>query len=161
VLTHDRRKASIIFRLALPLLSTALNAYQIPRIIHALGAQPIRSLLASFDILLSTATANAVVLASLLQDRGYKKSKFKQRSIDRKSSIIEGRKNRWGSDEDLIIDGDTKNELIPMEVLKGERPFSGVSGVSEPGRAKLQEIRVASTWEVHVDRRSATKDDFS
>lgn len=102
-----------------------------------------------------------MVLASLLQDRGYKKSKFKQRSIDRKSSIIEGRKNRWGSDEDLIIDGDTKNELIPMEVLKGERPFSGVSGVSEPGRAKLQEIRVASTWEVHVDRRSATKDDFS
>jgi hypothetical protein len=71
--------------------------------------------------------------------------------------MMEGRKNRWGSDEDLIIDGHTKNDLIRMEVLKGKMPFSEVS---EPGKAKLQEIRVASTWEVHVDRRSVTKDGF-
>jgi hypothetical protein len=127
--------------------------YQIPHILHALGAQPTRYLMASLDILLATFTANAVVLASLRQDRGYKKSKFKQTSLkDRKSSLLTarshvsvvggaGRKSRWGSDEDLIIDGDKKDVLIRMKVLKGERLSE--SGVEIPGKAKLQEIRVA------------------
>jgi len=100
-----------------------------------------------------------VVLASLLQDRGYKKSKFKQqRSTDRRVSVIEGRKNRWDSDEDLIIQGSAKDESIRLEVFKGERPFSLII---EPANAKLQEIRVANTWEVHIDRRSVTKDTCS
>lgn len=72
--------------------------------------------------------------------------------------MIKSRKNRWSSAEDLFIDGDMKG-WIRMEVLKGERPFSEVSRVSEPERAQLQVIRVASTWEVHVDRRSAIKDE--
>ncbi|TVY81463.1 hypothetical protein LSUE1_G002770, partial [Lachnellula suecica] len=149
-----KQKASIIFRLALPLLSTAFNMYQIPRVIHTLGAQPTRSLMASIDILLATFTANAVVLASLLQDRGYKKTKFKQRSVDmgRKmelmtarshASVVGGRNNRWSSDEDLIIEGERRNGPIRLQVLKGERPFSDVSGLEKPDKAKLQEIRVA------------------
>ncbi|TVY88531.1 hypothetical protein LAWI1_G004578 [Lachnellula willkommii] len=164
------RKTSIIFRLALPLLSTALTMYSIPYIIHSLGAQPIRSLIASFDILLATFMANATVLTSLLQDRGYKKSKFKQRDMerDRRSShmtaksrtiVIGGNKNRWGSDEDLIRNGELK-DMIGMEVLNGEKPPREMGGLERPDKARLQEIRVDSAWEVHVDERGSVKDHF-
>ena len=129
--------------------------------------------MASFDILLATFTANAVVLASLLQDRGYKKSKFKQHSVDRGrerhssliaakslTSIVGGRQ-KWGSNEDLIRGGDKRDMMIRMEILKGARSFNERRELEKPDKAKLQEIRVDSMWEVHVDKRISGKDDFS
>jgi len=165
-----KQKASIIFRLALPLLSTALTVYSIPYIIYSLGAQPIRSLIASFDILLATFTANATVLTSLLQDRGYKKSKFKQRNMERerrsshmtaksRTIVIGGSKNNWGSDEDLIRDGDMK-DVIRMDDLDGEKVPREIDGLERPDKAKLQEIRVDSAWEVHIDTRGSVRDHF-
>lgn len=114
--------------------------------------------------------ANATVLTSLLQDRGYKKSKFKQRDMerDRRSShmiaksrtiVIGGSKNKWGSDEDLLRDGELK-DMIRMEVLNGEKPPREIGGLERPDKARLQEIRVDSMWEVHVDERGSVKDDF-
>lgn len=85
-----------------------------PIIIDRHFAQPIRSLLASFDILLATFISNATVLVSLLQDRGYKKTKYKHGTerdgfhvkATLKGGVVEGigrvRHERWGSDEDLM-----------------------------------------------------------
>jgi hypothetical protein len=85
-----------------------------PVIIDRRFAQPARSLLASMDILLATFITNATVLVSLLQDRGYKKTKYKH-GTERggfhvkttvKGGVAEGvgrvRHDRWGSDEDLM-----------------------------------------------------------
>ncbi|KAF8863941.1 hypothetical protein BDZ45DRAFT_582773 [Acephala macrosclerotiorum] len=72
-----KQKASIMARLALPLLSIVFIAYSLPHITHHHFSQQARSLLASLDILLSTFISNAVVLFSLLADRGYKKSKYR------------------------------------------------------------------------------------
>src|SRR6187402_860998 len=93
--------------MSLPLLGISLTLYQIPTVISRHGLQQYRSLVASFDILLSTFTSNAVVLGSLLQDRGYKKEKYKFDGAEfnvRRSNERTGRRptTRWGSDEDLM-----------------------------------------------------------
>ncbi|KAL2068904.1 hypothetical protein VTL71DRAFT_15242 [Oculimacula yallundae] len=119
------QKISIMLRLSLPILSIALTLYQIPRVIEYRGQQPFRSLLASFDILLATFTSNAIVLISLLQDRGYKKSKYKVQPLtyENRNGLAKmptaggGRRpSRWGSDEDLISEGKEGTGEIAMEV---------------------------------------------
>jgi hypothetical protein len=155
-----------------------------PYIINRRFAQPIRSLLASFDILLATFISNAIVLISLLQDRGYKKSKYKH-GTERDGFHVKGaqkggigdgvgrvRHERWGSDEDLMrgSDGDdaslgkkTDGTIVSVESigmrdlqkngsLRTERDRSrdkGLPGV--PGKVKLKEIRVATTWDIRVE----------
>lgn len=76
------RKFSIIIRLALPLISIGFLIYATTAIIPTTkhpnsDNQAHRSLMASIDILVTTAIANAVVLTSLINDRGFKKSKWK------------------------------------------------------------------------------------
>ncbi|KAH6711132.1 hypothetical protein BKA61DRAFT_110221 [Leptodontidium sp. MPI-SDFR-AT-0119] len=165
------QKISIMLRLGLPMLSIALTLYQLPRVIEYRGQQPFRSLVASFDILLATFTSNALVLVSLLQDRGYKKSKYKvqpstyeNRNVLTKTPTAGGgrRPSRWGSDEDLISEGKESTGVIAMEVYpsstsrgKGSAEI-GRGGrtspvIEEPARAKLQEIRVAQTWQITVE----------
>jgi hypothetical protein len=180
------RQASIIFRLALPILSIGLTIYALPHIINHRFAQPIRSLLASFDILLTTFISNATVLISLLQDRGYKKTKYKHGTerdgfhVKAAADPLDGlgrgamqtRKERWGSDEDLMrssdVDdlsknGDGKGETVVsvesigmQDLTRGgstrDRSRSRDQALpEEPQRAKLKEIRVASTWEIRVE----------
>lgn len=132
-------------------------------------------------MLLNTFTANAVVLFSLLADRGYKKSKFKNDFAGTKtgrSGVIKGGKGslgradeRWGSDEDLM-EGKGAGVVIGMRDLgEGERerdrdgeedegigPLAGGGlgrkksvGIARPKEARLGDIRVASTWEIRVD----------
>ena len=60
--------------------------------------------------------------------------------------------NRWGSDEDLMrtSSGDKGSVFIGLEELpspvENKKP-------DVPPKAKFPEIRVASTWEIQVDRR--------
>ncbi|CZT47622.1 related to integral membrane protein PTH11 [Rhynchosporium secalis] len=174
------QKISIMLRLSLPILSIALTLYQIPRVIEHRGEQSFRSLVASFDILLATFTSNAIVLVSLLQDRGYKKSKYKvqpstyeNRDLLMKVPTGRGgpRPSRWGSDEDLISVGKASTGATAMEVfssssLRGKagaelgiesgrsrsRARSRSSAVlEEPAKAILQEIRVEETWQITVE----------
>ncbi|KAG4430009.1 hypothetical protein IFR05_014504 [Cadophora sp. M221] len=157
-----------MLRLSLPMLSIALTLYQLPRVIEYRGQQPFRSLVASFDILLATFTSNALVLVSLLQDRGYKKSKYKvqpstyeNRNALTKTPTAGGgrRPSRWGSDEDLISEGKEGTGVIAMEVYpssasrgKGSADGGRTSPViEEPAKVKLQEIRVAQTWQITVE----------
>jgi hypothetical protein len=92
-----------------------MTIYQIYRVTLHNGDQPLRTLLASIDILLVTFTSNAVVLSSLLQDRGYKKSKY--RHVQELHSVAhvprlmaETRHNTWGdSDDDLMTDIEGKD----------------------------------------------------
>lgn len=152
--------------MALPIFGVMLTIYQIPSVISRLGSQQHRTLIASFDILLATFTSNAIVLGSLLQDRGYKKTKYKHGDAksgfnERKGSAAErgagigrGVRDRWGSDEDLMrtssgLDIDKGSVVIGLEEL----PSLGENRPGVPPKAKFPEIRVASTWEVNVDRR--------
>ena len=98
--------------MGLPLLGVTLTIYQIVMVINHNGGQQFRSLVASFDILVATATSNAIVLGSLLQDRGYKKEKYKYRvaggefNVKRNEAGSRRPTTRWGSDEDLMRPGD-------------------------------------------------------
>jgi len=158
--------------MALPFLGNILTIYQIPTVILHHGAQQFRSLVASFDILLATFAANAVVLGSLLQDRGYKKEKYKYKygagagtefNVKRDQiATMRGARGRevWDSDEELVTpaDGDKEGDLvIGMRELdmagKVERDSSESSRKGKPEvppKAKFPEIRIASTWEVKV-----------
>ncbi|RDW67614.1 hypothetical protein BP6252_09010 [Coleophoma cylindrospora] len=144
-------KFSIIMRLALPLIGVVFTAGQISTVISHNGEQQLRSLLASIDILLSTAIANAVVLGSLLQDRGYKKTKFKyspnagaELKNIKTNTATGGRKQgraRWGSDEDLMWStSDGGDESLGQNVH-----------LQVPPKTKMPQIHVNQTWEVEVE----------
>jgi hypothetical protein len=181
----QKRQASIIGRLALPLLSVGFTAYAMPVIVDRRFAQPTRSLLASMDILLATFISNATVLISLLQDRGYKKTKYKHGTerdgfhvkATLKGGVLQGvgkvRHERWGSDEDLMRsesddaslrkkgDGTVVSvESIGMKDLKRGGSVGGERSRERskdrvlpevPGKVKLKEIRVATTWDIRVE----------
>ncbi len=94
--------------LSLPLFSVGINLYRLPNIIDRDGAQTFRTLMASLDMLVATITVNAVVLSSLVQDKGYKKLKYKHaRDVmdpftGRGVTKVQTNKSRQGSDEDLM-----------------------------------------------------------
>lgn len=112
------------------------------------------------------------MLLSLLQDRGYKKAKYKHNTVQTvfpSNAAIKGGRGRadsnpqatkWGSDENLVsfedFHNDRKSAMISMEVLSSDKRSRSsqdrrsVEGLSEPEKAKFQEIRIASTWEVSV-----------
>ncbi|EPQ65030.1 Bgt-3829 [Blumeria graminis f. sp. tritici] len=78
--SQNTRKSTILFRLSLPVFPIFLTIYAIIHLTRpqaSATSQIIRTLYISIDMLLTTLSANAVVLFSLLQDKGYKKSKFK------------------------------------------------------------------------------------
>lgn len=172
----QKRKISIILRMGLPLLGIVLTLYQIPMVINRHGGQQFRSLVASFDILVATFTSNAVVLGSLLQDRGYKKEKYKfgaaGRDFNTKRTDGGARRptTRWGSDEDLMRPGDSLTEdgkegsgkgvVIGLRELDVDgKKSTEVDKPDPPPKAKFPEIRVASTWEIKVvDRNSKAKE---
>jgi hypothetical protein len=114
------------------------------------------------------------VLSSLLQDRGYKKTKYKhgterdgfhvKRPNPGANELKKVLSNKWGSDEDLMRSSDRDRDalelggdgkvLIAMEVLKGDGKKRGAGPPERPEvppKAKLQDIRVATTWEIRVD----------
>ena len=166
ILTATNRKISITLRMALPFAGVILTCCQMPIVISRLGEQQFRSLFVSFDILLTTFTANAIVLGSLLQDRGYKKTKYKhgdaksgfntkKAGAGRDFGTANVLHNRWDSDEDLMrtsSGGDKGSMLIGLEELQSPVE-SGTPDV--PPKAKFSEIRVASTWEIQVNKREA------
>jgi hypothetical protein len=175
------RKFSILVRMGLPLTSVILTIVIIPSIIAQDSSQRFRTLLASFDILLATFTSNAIVLGSLLQDRGYKKSKYKHgdardgfgtkttasrsRGKDGLGVVTSGittkreSGNRWGSDEDLMrtSSGDAKMMEISLEELSPDG-LSKSDELAKPGKAKFPEIRVNSTWEIHINDRDVDEE---
>ena len=141
--------------------------------------------------MLATFISTATVLVSLLQDKGYKKTKYKHGTEREgfnttfKSPGVKGglggigeavgrvRHERWGSDEDLMRsesddasvrkkgDGTMVSvESIGMQDLKGEERVRGERSRERtkdrampemPGKAKLKEIRVATTWDIRVE----------
>lgn len=62
-----------------PLASVGFTCYRLPSIHARDGSQRYRTLLASVDILISTTSANALVVISFLKDRGFKKLKYRPR----------------------------------------------------------------------------------
>ncbi|EKD14062.1 integral membrane protein, putative [Drepanopeziza brunnea f. sp. 'multigermtubi' MB_m1] len=164
------RRLSILIRLSLPLLSIAVTVYSLVHIPQKGGLQQYRSLLASLDILLATFTSNALVLISLIQDRGYKKVKYRAPPRDSdgrstrtptcRSSGSVRHSSRWVSDDDLMNDTSKEEDpgagfvldAYPQKVEPGDSRSSAERSAArerragvileQPLRAKLQEIRV-------------------
>lgn len=158
-----KKKFTIMIRMALPLLNITMTSYQLYRVTSHAGAQPLRTLLTSLDILLVTFTSNAVVLTSLLKDRGYKKSKYKhvqELNIGPKATRSASRPSWGDSDEDLMGDHKEVGGGIGMQVLRVDGKSTIVKKQGKEGQeatvevlsplptAKLQDIRVATTWEI-------------
>ncbi|KAM3078588.1 hypothetical protein ACMFMG_006458 [Clarireedia jacksonii] len=164
------RKLSVILRLALPFLGIILTIYQLPQVISHHGDQRLRSLIASFDILLATFTSNSSVIGSLLQDKGYKKSKYKNPITGTSPSSYSlskappSRNRKLDSDEDLMIKEDGQSGVvIALEVMrKSESDSISVAdgreramGVRKPEEAWMGVergggIRVETAWEIAV-----------
>ncbi|KAJ4385553.1 hypothetical protein N0V93_009982 [Gnomoniopsis smithogilvyi] len=72
-------KLETFFLVLFPLVNVAFTCYRLPTLYARDGAQRYRTLLASIDILVSTASANALVVVSFLKDRGFKKLKYRHR----------------------------------------------------------------------------------
>jgi hypothetical protein len=128
--------------LSLPLFSVAVNLYRLPNIINRQGDQTFRTLMASIDILVATIAVNAVVLSSLVQDKGYKKLRYKH-MLDRDpftgtAANKNQLKMRQGSDEDLMQYDD----------MEQNEPSIEMDGIRRPEHAKYPVIVVESRWEV-------------
>lgn len=110
------RKLQLVSLFSLSLLVCIVTLYRLPTVIEAHGSQQRRSLLASVELLIATAVANALVLGSFVRDRGVKKRRFKYGSIageshggtesdhrpgSRRPTVAE---RVWGSDDDLFRD---------------------------------------------------------
>ncbi|KAI9648512.1 hypothetical protein NHQ30_003147 [Ciborinia camelliae] len=163
-------KLSVILRLALPVLCIFVTIYQLQKVVAHRGDQQIRSLMASFDILLTTLISNASVIGSLLQDKGYKKTKYKTpifRDIP-SSSPSTRYTRRLGSDEDLIPDTDGKAAMmIALDVLHEtatrENDEAKEFGAGRAGNRVTRpehvwagdQIRVERAWDVQVTRDDA------
>lgn len=160
-----------MLRLSLPLLSIALTSYAVPRILEKRGAQQFRSLLASFDVLLATFTSNALVLLSLLQGRGYRKTKYRappyshddQYALSKKPTSVGRRFSKWGSEEDLVGEdpmGEDVRDFRSDAERNAEKNAKRAAGVSveEPPKAKLQDIRVEQTWKITVNTEAASRE---
>lgn len=95
-----------------PLANVAFTCYRLPVIYTKAGSQPARTLLASIDILISTASANALVVISFLKDRGFKKLKYR---------------HRGGEDDDGPIEhvNSTGVELESMDNVNSPRNSAG------------------------------------
>lgn len=110
------RKLQLVLLFSMSLLVCIVTLYRLPTVIEAHGSQQRRSLLASIELLVATAVANALVLGSFVRDRGVKKRRFKYGSIageshggtesdhrpgSRRPTVAE---RAWGSDDDLFRD---------------------------------------------------------
>lgn len=72
-------KAETLLLMLFPLIDVAFTCYRLPSITVDGGEQTHRTLMASINILVSTASANSLVVISFLQDRGFKKLKYNHR----------------------------------------------------------------------------------
>lgn len=82
-----KTKVETLSLMLIPLVSVGFTCYRLPSILASNGSQRYRTLLASIDILISTACANALVVISFLQDRGFKKPKYRYRQGELNDSI--------------------------------------------------------------------------
>ncbi|KAI5797586.1 hypothetical protein EDC01DRAFT_650530 [Geopyxis carbonaria] len=95
------KKIRLIATFSLSLLSIGLTSFRIHSVLDRRGAQPYRTLLASFDTLLATFVANAIIINSFARHRGEKRNKFRFVRDMTESPVAHRRLRAWGSDDDL------------------------------------------------------------
>lgn len=141
--------------LSLPLLNvayTAATSYLVP---VSLFTQHTRSLYSALDALLNAFIANAVVLCALLQDKGYKKSKYKHDPTIIKNITKPKSRGRepWDSDEELIMgeimDGSSRGES--RVAVNGRTERADAIEMTPVSGMKLKSIQVKQTWEVEIE----------
>ncbi|OOQ90380.1 putative integral membrane protein Pth11-like [Penicillium brasilianum] len=143
-----KRKLALVTLFCLSLILVAITCYRVPSVIERRGAQPYRSLVASFEILAATAVSNLVVIGSFVRDRGAKKLKYKRaqgsasvtESMDnsyvRRNTVMQ---HQWGSDSDLA--GDLGIRLDP-------KLYSSAPGGAVPIPAPPVPLMVARTGSI-------------
>jgi hypothetical protein len=171
-----KRKIITLALLSLPMLNVAYTLGTITMITDSNFVQHTRSLVGSLDMLLNAAWSNAVVLCALLQDKGFKKPKYKPKfeyNPNDKSHFTTAKtragskstaRDPWDSDEELIagetMDGGSTRGETSVAVNAGGKQFDDRHGTFEmrplpPSKAQMNSgsIRVAQTWEVAVEER--------
>ncbi|KAI5858948.1 hypothetical protein BZA05DRAFT_414699 [Tricharina praecox] len=86
---------------SLSLLCVAFASYRVPAVIRTHGSQQLRSLLAAFEILVSTIVSNAIIINSFARGKGEKKRKFSGASGVDDAEAGQVRMAYWGSDDDI------------------------------------------------------------
>lgn len=107
-----RIKLETFLLMLFPLVNVAFTCFRLPFIRFNHGAQRYRTLLASVDILLSTASANALVVISFLKDRGYKKLKYRHR---------EGEEDDDDDDDGATDEGGVISSGVELESLDNNK----------------------------------------
>lgn len=72
-----KTKIETLLLMLFPLVNIGFTCYRLPFIFARDGAQPYRTLMASIDILISTSSANSLVVISIIKNRGFKKPKYR------------------------------------------------------------------------------------
>lgn len=96
-----RVKLESLFLMLFPLVNIAFTAYRLPSTVSPdhRGSQRYRTLMASLDILFSTASANALVVTSFLQGRGFKKTRsYKQPESEQEQQDLEQEQQQEGEE---------------------------------------------------------------
>ncbi|KXT16360.1 hypothetical protein AC579_5573 [Pseudocercospora musae] len=134
-----KRKLQMVLLFSLSLIMIGVTAARIPEVINKHGRQQYRTVWASCEILAATAVSNAVILGSMLRDKGTKKNKFRSysitESIDRNSArrptLV--RYQTTESDEDLFFElGCRVPEHLRRDSVTAPRPAPPALPAKEP-----------------------------
>lgn len=99
--TTFKKLRLILTVFGMSLLCIAFAGYRVPAVIRTHGSQQFRSLLAAFEILISTIVSNAIAINSFARGKGVKKRKFSGASGIDDAEAGQVRMAYWGSDDDL------------------------------------------------------------
>lgn len=124
-----KRKLQMVLLFSLSAIMIGVTAARMPEVISKHGRQQYRTVWASCEILAATAVSNAVILGSMLRDKGTKKNKFRSysfadsvdRSSGRRPTLV--RYQTTESDEDLFFElGCRVPEHLRTETVSSPRP---------------------------------------
>ncbi|EME83441.1 uncharacterized protein MYCFIDRAFT_154038 [Pseudocercospora fijiensis CIRAD86] len=134
-----KRKLQMVLLFSLSLIMIGVTAARIPEVIDKHGRQQYRTVWASCEILAATAVSNAVILGSMLRDKGTKKNKFRSHSITESSDRNSARRptlvrfQTTESDEDLFFElGCRVPEHLRGESVSSPRPAPPALPAKEP-----------------------------
>lgn len=148
-------KVSLVLLFGLSLVLVGITLYRIVAVIDRHSEQQFRSLLASLEILAAAAVSNALVLGSLVRDRGAKKQRFRFSNAAESSNLDRAAESRretmtarnWGSDADLVgdvgirvqpglsADEGVKSHAAPMAIPLASQAKNLNPSVGNPDRA--------------------------
>lgn len=122
-------KAETLLLMLFPLVNVAFTCYRLPTVAADGGSQRYRTLTASIDILVSTASANALVVISFLQDRGFKKLRY-----------------HYQDGEDGPVQQDLDDADLELKAMENVSPLAILRAPSSGRGMPLSPLHPRPTW---------------